>query len=589
MSSTPNNLLSNGVSIINGSYNLKSPNYSNYSAISNIGSSVGIGLSMTDALLYHTTSATVFSPDYAKASDVLGRAGLFIGVAVDGAGLIYGAINENTEQMGSSASALTGGAVGATLGTFVAPAIGTAGGYFLGSAIGSAIYNNSNKLPGYVNNPLASIDAQNPGVDYLTGESIYPDSSAIPANPFAANLAAGVMYNFPSDAPAAIDSQLSDSSDAGAGQYNISPFGLSDPSIRGVAIDKIFSKTSGNYEGTLQIPASMQVNNPGGAYSTPASDTSVGSGGTGGSFNISVTVTNDDGAPPANYGDPSTGSFGGYAYTGVGAGTSTGTGNSSYYNGQEINQPETSTSLPDEIDGYIDSPEYGQCEYGDPLVLNLQGGPVDTVESAASPARFDMRNDGAAVQTGWGTAGEGYLVNTADGKTTVTDAADLMPSFAALRALDSNHDDVLDSKDAQWTDLKVWVDGTGTGTFQPGSLRSLDDLGITSINLDPTADQQRQNGNIILADGTFTKRDGSIGQIDDVAFQIAPDLSLPTQAGAMDAAARAQIATQVSQLVSAMSTFGTGSAADTAMPGLDRSIHIPLAVDPTLPSQRRAA
>ena len=43
-------------------------------------------------------------------------------------------------------------------------------------------------------------------------------------------------------------------------------------------------------------------------------------------------------------------------------------------------------------------------------ILNLQGGPVQTVGVQNSPAFFDVLDDGTKVQTGWGTPGEGYLV-----------------------------------------------------------------------------------------------------------------------------------------------------------------------------------
>ncbi|MCJ2111937.1 hypothetical protein MKK64_12100 [Methylobacterium sp. E-025] len=224
--------------------------------------------------------------------------------------------------------------------------------------------------------------------------------------------------------------------------------------------------------------------------------------------------------------------------------------------------------------------------FGEPLILDLAHGGVQTVNADHSPARFDMGNDGSRVQTGWGTPGEAYLVDLPSGAQTPTDAADLVPTFEALRAADTNHDSVLDAHDAGWSNLKVWVDASGTAVSDPGSLHSLGDLGIVSIDLNATPDGRLDHGNTILADGRFTWADGSRGDIADVALRFRTNPS-PVSNG--PAAIDPGTQTQASQLVAALSTFGVSPAAESTVQTAPPSGQIALTVDPTAAQARRLA
>ncbi|MGY2052554.1 beta strand repeat-containing protein [Methylobacterium sp. JK268] len=164
--------------------------------------------------------------------------------------------------------------------------------------------------------------------------------------------------------------------------------------------------------------------------------------------------------------------------------------------------------------------DWGDLEL-DPVVLNLQGGAVQTVGVGAANATFDAFNDGRQVATGWGTAGEGYLVHLPADKTAVTRDSDLVASFAALRQLDSNRDGRLDAADAAWSDLKVWIDPEGHADPTRGRLVSVSDLGLRSIDLHATPHRHVENGNTFVDEGRFTWNDGTTGAIAGVAFQTA--------------------------------------------------------------------
>jgi hypothetical protein len=193
----------------------------------------------------------------------------------------------------------------------------------------------------------------------------------------------------------------------------------------------------------------------------------------------------------------------------------------------------------------------------DPIVLNLDGGAVQTQALATSTAFFDMQNNGEKVHTGWVTPGEGLLVYDADGSNGVSGDRDLVAGFDALKALavqvDGTSSDTLSASDAIWSKLKVWVDTAGTADFHGNQLFTLGQLGIASINLDAANvqanNQANGNGNSIVADSSFTRSDGSHGDIAGVA--------LAFDAGPANAAANANatIPAQLQQFISAMATY----------------------------------
>ncbi|RKT21710.1 hypothetical protein B0G69_5112 [Paraburkholderia sp. RAU2J] len=207
------------------------------------------------------------------------------------------------------------------------------------------------------------------------------------------------------------------------------------------------------------------------------------------------------------------------------------------------------------------------CYSGDPIVLNLNGGKVETTALSSSPASFDMRNNGQKVQTGWGTAGEGYLVydpNDAGNTTVVNQDSQLVAGFDALQALarqvDGTGNGSLTANDALWNSLKVWVDTTGTGQFQSGELYSLDQLGITSINLNGEQVNQDNNGNQILVDSTFTWANGSTGDIAGVNLMFNPNA---TQDAAAPTASLSDL--QISNLIAGMASYGVQPAASSTL------------------------
>ncbi|NIF69884.1 S-layer family protein [Burkholderia sp. Ap-962] len=201
----------------------------------------------------------------------------------------------------------------------------------------------------------------------------------------------------------------------------------------------------------------------------------------------------------------------------------------------------------------------------DPIIFNLNGNKVQTTSLEGSATYFDMENNGQKTQTSWGTAGEGYLVydpNDVNNTEMITQDAQLVGGFGALQALAQQFDGTghgdLTAADALWTSLKVWVDTTGDGHFQSGQLMTLDQLGITSIDLDGSQINQNNNGNTIITDSSFSRIDGSRGDVAgvDLNFERSDTQNL--------------VNAQVQNLVSVMASVGAPPVSATSTIHLNR-------------------
>ncbi|MCP8464201.1 hypothetical protein NK553_09600, partial [Pseudomonas sp. ZM23] len=161
----------------------------------------------------------------------------------------------------------------------------------------------------------------------------------------------------------------------------------------------------------------------------------------------------------------------------------------------------------------------------DPLVLDLDGDGIETVDSTAG-ITFDFDGDGLKTGTGWAAKDDGFLALDRNGDGKIDNGAELFGvdflksngqkatnGFDALKDLDSNGDGVFDANDTQFANVRVWQDLNQDGVSQVNELKSLADHHITSINLTATASNQNSNGNIISAIGSFVRDDGSIGAV----------------------------------------------------------------------------
>lgn len=183
--------------------------------------------------------------------------------------------------------------------------------------------------------------------------------------------------------------------------------------------------------------------------------------------------------------------------------------------------------LPPWLGGPADGFDHGPTGLS-PLVLDLDGDGVEVSKLGwgvgASATYFDMDNDGFAERTAWAMGGDGILVRDLNTNGIIDNQNEMFGAtatyadgFAKLAALDSNFSGAITSADNKWNTLRVWVDADSDGVTDAGELKTLASLGITKINLNPTAVYDSVNENRISHTGTFVMN-GVNRAVSDVWF-----------------------------------------------------------------------
>jgi hypothetical protein len=90
--------------------------------------------------------------------------------------------------------------------------------------------------------------------------------------------------------------------------------------------------------------------------------------------------------------------------------------------------------------------------------------------------------------------------------------------YAALAEQDTNHDGKIDKNDTHWKELKVWVDANHDGKTDAGELKTLEELGIASLNLAAEKSTATDHGNLIGLISSYTTTDGKQHEMADVWF-----------------------------------------------------------------------
>ncbi len=165
-----------------------------------------------------------------------------------------------------------------------------------------------------------------------------------------------------------------------------------------------------------------------------------------------------------------------------------------------------------------------------PIVLDLDGNGVTTT-SAHEGVSYDLLGTGVWQQWGWVGGNDGLLVHDLNGNgqiengkelfgegTVLPDGTRAKDGFAAMAALDSNHDGKLDANDKDFSQLQVWVDKNHDGISEAGELKGLAGLGITSISLHSAGSTATDHGNLLGLVGSFQTSDGANHQMADVWF-----------------------------------------------------------------------
>jgi hypothetical protein len=181
-----------------------------------------------------------------------------------------------------------------------------------------------------------------------------------------------------------------------------------------------------------------------------------------------------------------------------------------------------------------------------PVALDLLGGGLEFDDVGASQAKYDADSDGLRDRVAWigeGTALLGYDRNR-DGLIEATDEISFVgykpgakTDLEGLQAFDTNGSGTLDAGDVDWAKFGAWLDADGDGVSDQGEFRSLDEVGITLVDLKSDNKlSSAANGDVtIYGTTTFQWSDGRRGTVGDVAFAYRP--SLPPAFGSPNLAA----------------------------------------------------
>ena len=165
--------------------------------------------------------------------------------------------------------------------------------------------------------------------------------------------------------------------------------------------------------------------------------------------------------------------------------------------------------------GYKRDPVTCQCVISNsPIILDLNGQGF-RLTSAAGGVPFDISGTGTPVQMGWTASGadnaflalpgaDGLIHNGKQlfGNFTPQPVSDNPNGFIALTVYDDpknggNGDGIIDSRDAVFASLRLWIDANHDGISQPDELYTLPSLGVNSISLKyKLSERTDQYGNV---------------------------------------------------------------------------------------------
>ncbi len=172
-----------------------------------------------------------------------------------------------------------------------------------------------------------------------------------------------------------------------------------------------------------------------------------------------------------------------------------------------------------------------------PVTLDLNGDGLQYIGLDDSKAYFDVNDDGWRERMAWVGAGDGLLALDTQGDHSIDKwneisfvgyKAGAQTDLEGLQAFDSSGNGQLDRLDARWHEFGAWIDANANGTCETGEFKTLDDLGIVSINL--SSDHQMSTPAIGVTEfgkSSFTTVDGKTHAVGDVAFAVDNTQTLP--------------------------------------------------------------
>jgi len=178
------------------------------------------------------------------------------------------------------------------------------------------------------------------------------------------------------------------------------------------------------------------------------------------------------------------------------------------------------------------------CTGGSPIILDISGKGFH-LTSAEDGVSFDIAGVGSPIQIGWTAkeADNAFLALPAadglihSGKQLFGNFTPQPPSpdpngFLALAVYDKpaiggNGDGIIDSRDAIYSHLRLWIDANHDGISQPEELHSLSSLGVLSLSLHDTLSRRvDQYGNLFRYKAAVDPNDPDPAHVGRVAYDV---------------------------------------------------------------------
>ncbi|MDD3466687.1 MAG: tandem-95 repeat protein, partial [Campylobacterales bacterium] len=163
-----------------------------------------------------------------------------------------------------------------------------------------------------------------------------------------------------------------------------------------------------------------------------------------------------------------------------------------------------------------------------PVSLDLTGNGLSFLNMDDSNVYFDVNKDDWREHIAWVSPDDGLLALDIDGDRVIKSIEEISfvgykegarTDLEGLQAFDSNHDGILSKLDERWAEFGVWQDKNSNGISETGEFTTLDDRGISSINLTSDQVQQQVGDTTLFGTASYTTNDGTTYAVGDVAFK----------------------------------------------------------------------
>jgi hypothetical protein len=173
-----------------------------------------------------------------------------------------------------------------------------------------------------------------------------------------------------------------------------------------------------------------------------------------------------------------------------------------------------------------------------PIILDISGQGF-FLTSATNGVVFDISGSGQPIRMGWTAEGadnaflalpgpDGLVHNGKQlfGNATPQPPSDHPNGFLALAVYDlpangGNGDGVIDSRDAVFSLLRLWIDANHDGICQPEELHTLPSLGVNSISLTyKLSSKEDKYGNVFRYRAPVNPEDQGASYVDRTAYDV---------------------------------------------------------------------